>query len=88
MTKSELKVKKVGMIAGGTGVAPMYAILHAMKREVGATTASLLFGNKTADDILIPDLLESLVYKGEIDVTYALDTPPADWSGESGLITK
>lgn len=50
-----------GMIAGGTGVTPMYQVAKAiLKDATDKTQISLLFANVSADDILIEDLLSEL----------------------------
>ena len=49
------------MIAGGTGVTPMYQVAKAiLKDATDKTQISLLFANVSADDILIEDLLSKL----------------------------
>ena len=49
------------MIAGGTGVTPMYQVAKAiLKDATDKTQISLLFANVSADDILIEDLLSEL----------------------------
>eukprot|EP00760_Papus_ankaliazontas_P017165 PhM_4_TR17050/c0_g1_i4/m.94813/K00326/E1.6.2.2; cytochrome-b5 reductase len=45
--------RKVGMVAGGTGITPMLQLARAMLRDPEDTTEiSLLFANQTEDDIL------------------------------------
>lgn len=54
-------VAGAGMIAGGTGVTPMYQVAKAiLKDATDKTQISLLFANVSADDILIEDLLSEL----------------------------
>lgn len=49
------------MIAGGTGVTPMYQVAKAiLKDTTDKTQISLLFANVAADDILIENLLSEL----------------------------
>jgi cytochrome-b5 reductase len=50
------------MIAGGTGITPMYQVASAILKDPKDTTKlSLIFGNLTQDDILIKKELDSLV---------------------------
>lgn len=50
-----------GMLAGGTGITPMYQVARAVLQDPKDTTNfSLIFGNLTEDDILIRDLLDDL----------------------------
>jgi NAD(P)H-flavin reductase len=57
--KSEEPVirKKIGGIAGGSGIAPIYPVMmHGLNYEDGVEF-SLIFGNKTAKDVLLHDEL-------------------------------
>ncbi len=48
------------MIAGGTGITPMLQIINALVRErMAGIEVSLLFCNKTEEDILLRDHIES-----------------------------
>ena len=49
------------MMAGGTGITPMLQIIAAVMRERARLEMSLLFANKSEDDILLRDMIESLV---------------------------
>lgn len=83
---------QIGMIAGGTGITPMFQLAHAILRNPNdKTKLSLIFGNVTEDDILLKEELDELAEKHpeRFSVFYVLDTPPASgWSGGAGYITK
>ena len=50
-----------GMLAGGTGVTPMYQVANAiLKNSADKTKITLLFANVSADDILIEEELTNL----------------------------
>ena len=50
--------KKVGMLAGGTGITPMLQALHAMLGSPDdETEVSLVYGSKTSEGILAKDTL-------------------------------
>jgi cytochrome-b5 reductase len=86
-----LDVKHVCMMAGGTGVTPMLQVMQASLQDASDTTKfTLLYGNKTEDDILCRDLLEECQSKsgGRVKVHYTLDFPPQGWTHEKGFITK
>lgn len=55
------QVRKIGMLAGGTGITPMLQIIGAVVREGSALEMSLVFANKSEDDILLRDMIEGLV---------------------------
>jgi ferredoxin-NADP reductase len=49
--------KKIGGIAGGSGISPIYPVLmHGLRYEDGVEF-SLIFGNKTVKDVLLKDEL-------------------------------
>jgi len=53
------KAKKVGMIAGGTGITPMLQLItQVFKDSKDQTDLALLFANQTDDDILVREQLE------------------------------
>lgn len=82
---------KIGMIAGGTGLTPMFQILHNVLHAPGNTTmVTLLYSNKTADDILLSKELEALAkeHPGKFATYHCLTTPPKRWTGYSGHITQ
>eukprot|EP00240_Pyramimonas_obovata_P016034 CAMPEP_0118928594 /NCGR_PEP_ID=MMETSP1169-20130426/5825_1 /TAXON_ID=36882 /ORGANISM="Pyramimonas obovata, Strain CCMP722" /LENGTH=283 /DNA_ID=CAMNT_0006870621 /DNA_START=237 /DNA_END=1085 /DNA_ORIENTATION=+ len=81
--------KEIGMIAGGTGIAPMLQVIEEiLSNPEDRTTASLLFANVTQEDILLRQRIDSLAAShSNFQVTYVLDKPPVFWSGRAGYIT-
>ena len=60
-SRSTIQVKKkIGHIAGGTGITPIYQVLQAALKNEDNTHHSLVFGNRTVSDILLRDELEAL----------------------------
>lgn len=85
-----LTVKHVGMLAGGTGLTPMLQVVQAALRDPEDTCKfSLIYANKTEEDILCRDLLEEAAKSsnGRFTLHYTLDFPPAGWQHKSGFIT-
>ncbi|GAX80681.1 hypothetical protein CEUSTIGMA_g8116.t1 [Chlamydomonas eustigma] len=83
--------KKIGMLAGGSGITPMYQVMNAiLKNPKDTTEVSLVFGNVTEEDILLRMELDSLAEKhpNRLKVHYILDKPPESWTGGSGYITQ
>ena len=83
--------RRVGMIAGGTGITPMLQVMRAMfKDSADATEVSLLFANQTEEDILLRDELEACKRNnaGFKTLRYTLDRPPKDWTGHTGFINE
>ncbi|KAI1841879.1 hypothetical protein JX266_011957 [Neoarthrinium moseri] len=83
--------KKIGMLAGGTGITPMYQLIRAICEDDRDTTEiSLIYANRTEDDILLRDELEVMAkkYPKNFKLFYLLDSPPPNWSYGSGYVTK
>ena len=85
--------EEVGMIAGGTGITPMFQILQEiLYNEDDNTKVKLLYANKSIDDILIKERLDQLEmdFPGRFKVTYTVDKAPWWWQmkGETGFVTK
>ncbi|WKY13761.1 hypothetical protein Q1695_004530 [Nippostrongylus brasiliensis] len=81
--------KHFSMIAGGTGITPMLQIITAiMKNPEDRTTISLLFANRTENDILHREELDKLDEKfpNRFERWYTVDRPPANWTFSSGFV--
>lgn len=83
-------VREFGMVAGGTGITPMYQILQAIAKDpTDNTKCKLIYANVTVNDILLKKELDKLVAEHDnISVYYVLDNPPEGWTGGAGYITK
>jgi cytochrome-b5 reductase len=89
--------KKIGMIAGGTGITPMIQALHAIlgegpeSQKSATDEVTLLYGSRNKDDILGGEMLEQWASDNDnfnhVDV---LSNEPADseFKGERGFIDK
>lgn len=82
----------VCMIAGGTGITPMWQVLTALMADPADTTRlSLILANVTPDDILLKAELDGLAARGgknAFSVYYVLNKPPATgWTGGVGFVT-
>lgn len=89
--RKELQKKHVGMMAGGTGITPMLQVITAILKDPSdPTICSLIFANKTADDILVRDILESLQKKHapRFKLHFTLDSPPDNWPYSKGFINE
>ncbi|XP_078297442.1 NADH-cytochrome b5 reductase 1 [Panthera onca] len=82
--------KKLGMIAGGTGITPMLQLIRAiLKDPEDPTQCSLLFANQTEKDIILREELEELQarYPSRFKLWFTLDHPPEDWAYSKGFVT-
>ena len=59
-TQFPFKPKTIGMLVGGTGVAPMIQALHAILGTEGSgTQVKMIYGSRTEDDILAKDTVDA-----------------------------
>lgn len=84
--------KNIGMIVGGTGVTPMIQALHAILAGEKDTKVTVLYGNRSEEDILGRELLDAWQSKfsDQLEVIHVLSHEPEDstWQGERGFISK
>jgi len=83
--------KKIGMVAGGTGITPMYQIIRAICEDENDTTEiSLILANRTEEDILLRKEIEAFArkYPKNFKFWYMLDKPPQDWAYGKGFVTQ
>ncbi len=78
-----------GMVAGGTGITPMYQIINAIiSNPEDKTQVQLIYGNQTEADILLKKELDHIVQNHpQIKVHYLLDRPGPNWDGGVGYVT-
>lgn len=85
------KHNHIGLIAGGTGITPMYQLARQIfKNPDDKTKVTLVFGNVSEDDILLKKEFQDLenTYPQRFRAFYVLDNPPQGWTGGKGYITK
>lgn len=88
---SENKHEHIALVAGGTGITPMYQLCRAIFNNPNdKTKVTLVYGNVTDQDILLKSEFERLenTYPQRFRAFYVLDNPPKEWVGGSGYITK
>ncbi|KAJ5995205.1 cytochrome b5 reductase [Penicillium waksmanii] len=81
---------RIGMIAGGTGITPMYQLIRAICEDDADTTeVSLVYANRSEEDILLRDELEKFArrYPKNLKLWYMLDHPPQNWKYGKGYVT-
>jgi cytochrome-b5 reductase len=85
------KHEHIAMIAGGTGITPMYQVIrYIFSNPNEKTKVTLIFGNITKEDILLSRELSRLEneHPSRLKIFYTLDDPPHSWQQETGFITK
>ncbi|KAJ2455631.1 NADH-cytochrome b5 reductase [Coemansia sp. RSA 2336] len=83
-------VKHLGMIAGGTGITPMYQIIqHVLANPEDKTQISVIFANVNEEDILLREQLAQWAEDHDnFKIHYVLNNPPEQWNGGVGFVTK
>jgi len=83
--------KRIGMIAGGTGITPMLQVIHEiLKNQNDKTEVNLLFANNTEEDVLLKNELDLLALRHsnfKVYYTVASKTTPT-WKHDVGFITE
>ncbi|EDO16134.1 hypothetical protein Kpol_1070p17 [Vanderwaltozyma polyspora DSM 70294] len=82
--------KHLAMIAGGSGLTPMYQIIKSIaENPKDKTKVTFIYGNVEEIDILLRDDLDKFAASkpGQITIHYLLDKPSENWKGGSGYVT-
>lgn len=81
--------RRIGMIAGGTGITPMYQLIRAIcEDERDTTEISLIYANRSEEEILLRKELEAFARKYKnLKIWYMLDLPPKEWVYGKGYVT-
>ena len=74
------------MIAGGVGITPVIANLTALQARNDTRPVILIYANPTLEAAPFREELDALAARMNLTVVHVLETPPADWRGESGYI--
>ncbi|KAG2414292.1 cytochrome b5 [Aspergillus terreus] len=92
MQYSRRYAKCIGMIAGGTGITPMYQLIRAICEDPADadTRVALLYANNAEDDILLRAELDAFArdYPERFEVRYVLSRPGENWTGYRGFVDK
>jgi ferredoxin-NADP reductase len=77
------------MIAGGVGITPLVSMTEAILRGEPKSRVTLLFGNRSEDEIVFRRRLANLKaeFPRKLELRYALDTAPEGWAGIRGALT-
>ncbi|KAL7956768.1 hypothetical protein V8C34DRAFT_325902 [Trichoderma compactum] len=91
MRYSRRLCKKIGMVADGTGITPMFQIIRAIcESDRDTTEISLIYANRTEQDILLREELDTFArrYPKIFNVYYVLENHSSEWKFGSGYVTK
>ena len=80
--------KRVGFVAGGTGITPMISIIRWILANKVDVDLSLIFANKTEQDIIFRQEWDRYIRNyPNFRCHYLLEQPLAGWAGGIGRIT-
>ena len=88
---AENQHKHICLIAGGTGITPMWQLINNIfKNPNEKTKVTLVFANMKEEDILLKKELEELEnkYPQRFRAFYALDEAPPSWGGVAGRVSQ
>ncbi|KAJ5369898.1 Cytochrome b5 [Penicillium cataractarum] len=91
MQYSTTYAKHIGMIAGGTGITPMYQLIRAIcDDENDSTKMSLLYANNSEEDILLRKELDDFAtrFPEKFQVQYVLSQAGEGWQGHRGFVSQ
>ncbi|KAL3315525.1 NADH-cytochrome b5 reductase 2 [Cichlidogyrus casuarinus] len=86
-----ITVTKLSLVAGGTGITPMFQLIQKILQcPKDSTKIALLFANNTEDDILLRDEIDSFAreHGDQFRRWYTIATAPTRWEYGQGFITK
>ncbi len=80
--------EKIGLLAGGIGITPFKSICQYCTDKQLGTKVTLLYGNRTENDIAFRKELEALQKQNQnLKVVFILSEADSNWKGATGLIT-
>ncbi|WVZ68441.1 hypothetical protein U9M48_017378 [Paspalum notatum var. saurae] len=85
------QVRAFGMLAGGSGITPMFQVARAILENPNDNTkVHLIYANVTYEDILLKEELDDMAktYPDRFKIYYVLNQPPENWNGGVGFVSK
>lgn len=84
----EGEYEKIGLLAGGIGITPLKGICRYCTDMRLSTKITLLYGNRTENDIAFRKELETMQKQNKnLKTLFILNEPSGEWKGATGLIT-
>ncbi|CAG9325512.1 unnamed protein product [Blepharisma stoltei] len=82
------KIKNIGFVAGGSGITPCFQLIQYIIDNNEDVNLSLIYANRTENDILLRDKLDEYAQTGKLTLHYTLDTPSETWKYGRGFVTR
>jgi NAD(P)H-flavin reductase len=84
----QVRGRDVLVVAGGVGLAPLrLALLELQQRQADYGRIALLYGARTPADLLFGRELERWRSRTGLQVEVTVDSAPAGWQGDVGVVT-
>ncbi len=82
--------RHIALFAGGSGITPLMSIASTVLAGEPSSRVSLVYGNRSAADVIFHDELAALVtaHGDRFVVRHVLTNPPEGFSGRSGLLDR
>ncbi|MDO9638408.1 MAG: ferric reductase-like transmembrane domain-containing protein [Pseudotabrizicola sp.] len=74
------------MVAGGVGITPVIANLHALQSRKDPRPVILIYANATLDVVAFRDELDRIAQDIDLTIVHVLEEVPDGWTGETGRI--
>jgi ring-1,2-phenylacetyl-CoA epoxidase subunit PaaE len=78
--------RKLVLIAGGSGITPMMALLRTLPELEPDCEIALIYANRRREDVIFAEALDELArrHAPRLTIHHILEHPPAGWSGGRG----
>lgn len=94
LVPSAPRPSRVVLIAGGSGITPLASIARSLlgdrlaDGQADPSRITLLFGNRTLEDVIFRDALEQLAaaHPERFELRHVLEVPPEDWTAGFGRL--
>lgn len=80
--------RRIVLIAGGVGFAPVIGILRQLGAEQHPHPVHLIYGNRVETQILYRDEIDALTNRLDLRADLVLSEPPPEWTGRVGELTQ
>lgn len=82
--------RRLAMLAGGTGITPMYQVMQAvLKDPEDKTEMYVVYANRSEEDILLREELDGWAVEcPRVKVWYVVERAPENWKYSTGFITE
>jgi predicted ferric reductase len=85
-TLNARNAKGIVLVAGGAGIGPIMGILRQLADSGDRRPIRMVYGNRTIQQMLFLDELETLREQMNLELLFVLDQPPEGFDGHTGFI--